>query len=92
MKFNPGRDNDSFMYKGYEAFIQRSDSVYLKEDAIEIRLVKKHKEPGKTMIIRFLIRHRRYLFRCLHQAIKALKKAELEQECILTNLSSEKIP
>jgi hypothetical protein len=80
MKFNPGRDNDPFQYKGYEAWIRRADNEWLTSDAIEIRLVRRHVDRSKTMIIRFLIKDRHSLFKCLHHAIKALKKAELEEQ------------
>ncbi len=77
MKFNPGRDNSPFMYKGYEAWIRRSDNCYLTYDTIEIRLVKRnYEDSSKTMIIRFLIKNRSKLFYCLHKAVAALKKAE----------------
>lgn len=85
MKFNPDRDNSPFRYKGYEAFIRRYDNEFIDYDVIEIRLVKRHQDRGKTMIIAFAIAHRRHLFRCLHRAVKALQKAELEQACIPTN-------
>lgn len=78
MKFNPDRKNDPFRYKGYTAFIRRGSSDYIAVDYIEISLVKRAENRRDDMIIRFAISNRNVLYKCLHNAVKALKKAEVD--------------
>lgn len=78
MKFNPGRQNDPFKYKGYDAFIRRYEgNEFMSVDAIEIRLVHRASVRSDDMIIRFIITNRKSLFHCLHRAVRALKNAEI---------------